>query len=97
MKSGHNHIGSDFDQFLTEEGIRDEVEAAAIRRVLASQLREEMDKNHLTKAMMARRMHTSRSVVERLLDPEKGSMTLATLSKAANAVGKKLKVEMVDG
>lgn len=91
----NKHIGSDFNDFLKEEGIFEETEAVAVKRLLAFKLQQTMKKQHLTKTVMARRMHTSRSAVERLFDPENESVTLSTLNRAATAVGKRLKVELV--
>ncbi|RJP42898.1 MAG: Fis family transcriptional regulator [Desulfobacteraceae bacterium] len=87
------HIGSDFDTFLQEEGIREEVTAAAIKRVIAWQLENLMKSRRITKTEMASRMHTSRAVVNRLLDEDDTSVTLATLSRASIAIGVPLKIE----
>lgn len=87
-------IGGKFDDFLREEGVFDEVEAAAIKRVIAFQIEKEMALRQLTKTEMARRMKTSRAAFERLLDPRNTSVTLQTLGKAASALGKKLRVEL---
>lgn len=95
MKETHKNIGSDFDDFLSEENLKDEVEAIAIKRVITFQLQQEMKKKHITKTNMAKKMHTSRSAVDRLFDPENDSLTLVTLNKAAHALGKKLKVQLV--
>lgn len=84
------NIGSNFDDFLEEEGIFGEVQETAIKRVLAYQLQEEMKKNNLSKAAMAKKMKTSRSSLDRLLDPDNGSSTLRTMGKAAHVVGRKL-------
>lgn len=89
------NIGSDFDDFLNEELIKDDVEATAIKRVITFQLQQEMKKKHITKTGMAKKMHTSRSAVDRLFDPENDSLTLVTLNKAAHVLGKKLKVQLV--
>jgi antitoxin HicB len=89
----HKHIGSDFDDFLKEEGIHEEVTAAALKRVIAWQLSEAMKAKHLTKTEMAARMHTSRAVVNRLLDEQDTSVTLATLARASVAIGVALKIE----
>lgn len=89
----NRHIGSEFDEFLAADGIREEVVAAAIKRVIAWQLAEAMHKNHITKTEMAARMNTSRAVINRLLDEEDTSVTLATLARASVAVGAPLKVE----
>ena len=88
-------IGSSFDDFLKEEGIYEEVTAKAIKRVIARQLDDIMRQNHLTKSMLARRMQTSRAQLDRLLDPNNESVTLATLTRAAHAVGRKLRMEFV--
>jgi antitoxin HicB len=85
-------IGSSFDDFLTEEGLLEEVEAVAVKRVLAFQIREMMEAQNLTKAEMARRMQTSRAALERLLDPENRSVTLNTMDKAARSLGKRLQL-----
>lgn len=88
------HIGSKFDDFLKEENLFEQVQAAAIKRVIAHQIAEEMKRNKLTKTEMANRMKTSRAALERLLDPDNASITLITLERAASALGKSLKVEL---
>jgi hypothetical protein len=88
------HIGSKFDDFLKEEDLLEQVQAAAIKRVIAYQIAEEMKRNKLTKTEMANRMKTSRAALERLLDPDNTSITLITLERAASVLGKKLKVEL---
>lgn len=88
------HIGSNFDDFLKEEEIYEQVQAAAIKRVVAYQIAEAMKKKKLTKTAMASRMKTSRAALDRLLDPENASITLFTLERAASALGKTLKVEL---
>ncbi len=88
------HIGSNFDDFLKEEKIYEQVQAAAIKRVVAYQIAEEMKKKNLTKTEMASRMKTSRAALERLLDPDNASITLFTLERAASALGKTLRVEL---
>lgn len=90
------HVGSDFDEFLAEEGLLEEVEAVAAKRVLAYQISEAMKEQELSKSAMARRMGTSRSSLDRLLDPEVPSVTLLTLEKAAHVLGKRVRIEMVD-
>jgi antitoxin HicB len=87
--------GSSFDDFLREEGILEEVTARAIKRVVARQLDALMNDQKISKAEMARRMQTSRAQLDRLLDPQNESVTLATLSKAAQAVGRRLHVELL--
>lgn len=91
----NKHIGSDFDEFLEEEGILAEVEATAIKRVIAYQIQQEMVRHNLTKTDLAAKMKTSRASLNRLLDPNNGSVTLQTLERAALAVGKRLRVEIV--
>jgi antitoxin HicB len=95
VKSVKNtHLGSSFDDFLREEGMLADVTATAIKRVIAFQIHEEMKQRGLSKTDMARRMNTSRSSVDRLLNPENGSVTLQTLERAASALGKKLVIEL---
>ena len=91
-----DHSGSSFDSFLEEEGIREEVEAVAIKRVLAWQLEQEMKRQRKTKQAMARQLRTSRSQLDRLLDPRNASVTLDTMSRAARALGKRLIVRVAD-
>ena len=88
------HIGSNFDDFLEEGGLLAEAEAIAVKRVLAFQLEELMRAQKLNKTQLARRMKTSRSALERLLDPENPSMTLLTLERAARALGKNIRIEL---
>ena len=90
----NKHIGSDFDDFLREEGILDDAEAVATKRVIAFQIAREMESAQISQSELARRMNTSRSTVERLLDPTNPSVTLQTLERAASAVGKRLKVQL---
>ncbi len=87
--------GSNFDDFLREEGLLEEVEALAAKRLIAYELGRIMAREKLSKAALARRMGTSRSQVDRLLDPDNESVTLATLAKAAAAVGQRLKVSLI--
>jgi len=91
---GKKHIGSDFDDFLRDERLLDDAETVAAKRVIAFQIAQEMERCHLTKSELARRMRTSRPAVERLLDPANPSVTLSTLERAASAVDKRLKVEL---
>lgn len=81
---------------VQEEGPSVPAHAVAVKRTLASQIEQAMNENRLTKAEMARRMETSRSQLNRLLDPETESVTLDTLARAAQAVGRRVKVEIVD-
>jgi len=89
------NIGSSFDSWLEEEGIREQVTTRAIKRVLARQIEAAMKDEGLSKTAMAERMETSRSALDRLLDPENESVTLATLQKAAAAIGRQLRLELV--
>lgn len=89
------NIGSYFDDFLREEGIYEEVTATAIKRVLARQIQQAMQEKHLSKSAMAKLMDTSRAALDRLLDADNDSVTLSTLSKAAQAVGRRLRLELV--
>lgn len=95
-KKRFDHSGSTLDSLLEEEGILEEVDAVAIKRVIAWQLAQAMKAAKITKKKMAERMGTSRSQLDRLLDPERGAVHLETISKAARAVGKRLRIEMVD-
>ncbi len=88
------HLGSKFDEFLDEEGLLAESQAIAVKRVIAYRLQELMDRQEITKAELARRMGTSRSSLERLLDPDNTSVTLLTLERAARALGQKIKIEL---
>ncbi|MHB8828741.1 MAG: Fis family transcriptional regulator [Syntrophales bacterium] len=90
----NKHIGSDFDDALKEEGIREEVTAAAIKRVIAWQLAETMKSKNITKNEMAAPMRTRRVVVNRLLYENDTSITLANLSRASLTVGIPLKIEL---
>lgn len=83
-----------FDQFLEKAGLLAETEDAAIKEIIADQIRVAMDEEHLSKSEMAARMKTSRRQLDRLLDPTNGSVTLATLRRAASAVGRNLRVEL---
>jgi hypothetical protein len=87
-------LGSDFDDFLRNEGFIEDAEAVAAKRVIAFQIAKEMKKSNITKTELAQRMRTSRPVVDRLLDPSNRSITLSTLGRAASAVGKTLKIEL---
>ncbi|HOE10301.1 MAG TPA: Fis family transcriptional regulator [bacterium] len=90
----NKHIGSRFDDFLEEEGLLAESEATAIKRVIAYQIEREMAECNLSKSALARMMRTSRSSLDRLLDPDNASVTLLTLQSAALALGKKLKIHL---
>jgi len=86
------HIGSSFDDFLKEEGIYEEVNAFAVKEVIVFMLNEEMKKRNLTKAEVAKLIRTSRSSLDRLLNPENHSITLLTIEKIANVFNKKLRI-----
>lgn len=88
-------LGSSFDAFLQEEGLYEEATLAATKRVLAEQIRRVMEQEHLTKTEMAQRMQTSRSALDRLLDPANVNVTLQSLDKAARAIGRRLAVALV--
>ena len=90
-------IGSNFDDFLKEEGIYEQSTAAAMKKVLALQIEEGMREQHLTKTAMAKRMHTSRAALNRLLDDRDTSLTLTTLASAAAALGRGVRIELVTG
>ena len=89
------HTGSSFDDFLESSGLYTECTAIAIKRVIARQLAEEMNKQNLTKTEMARQMQTSRAQLDRLLDPEKTGVSIETITRAASVVGRQLKIELV--
>ena len=93
--SSNPHIGSSFEDFLKEEGIYDEVTAHAVKRVIAWQIERAMKEQGITTTEMARRMRTSRPQVVRLLDPDNDKVQLDTVQRAATAVGRKLKIELV--
>ena len=91
----NKRIGSSFDDFLAEEGLLEDANAAAAKRVIAWQLAEAMKQAGITKTEMAARMHTSRAAVNRVLDENDTALTLDTLSKAAAALGCRLRFELV--
>ncbi len=92
--SKNPHIGSSFDDFLSEQGLLEECEHQALKEMLADQVRQAMVDNHLSKTAMAERMKTSRRQLDRLLDPTVANVTLATMSKAARAVGRELHISL---
>ena len=94
-KPTHPQIGGLVEDWLKEEGIHEEATTAAIRRVLAWQIEQTMKEGKITKSAMAKRMETSRPQLDRLLDPDNGNVTLDTLAKAAAAVGRKVRLELV--
>lgn len=90
------NIGSSLSDFLEEEGIREDVEAVALKRVLAWQIEQAMAKEGISKTAMAQKIHTSRSALDRLLDPENTSITLHTMYKAVAGIGKQIQIQIVD-
>ncbi len=91
----NKHIGSSLDDLLEETGELVEVNAVAIKRVIAWEIKEMMRIEHLSKTKMAARLETSRSALDRLLDPQNTSVTLNTLDHAARTIGKKIHIELV--
>jgi len=89
------HIGSSFESWLDEAGIREDTTAAAIKAVVARQLAAEMKKKRITKQRMAQLMRTSRAQVDRLLDPDNGGATVESLQRAAKIVGRELRMQLV--
>ena len=89
------NMESDFDALLKEDGIYEEVNDIAIKRVIAYQLEAEMKNQNITKTKMAKMMNTSRAVVSRLLNPDNSWLTLNTLETASAALGKKLSISLV--
>ena len=89
------HRGSDFSDFLAEEGIRPDVEILALKRLVALELQQILEQEHITKTQLASRMKTSRAALDRILDPTNPSLTVATLGKAAAALGRKVELRFV--
>ena len=94
-KAKNPHWGSTLDDFLKEEGIHQQATTAAIKSVIAMQLDREMKKKRITKKRLAELMRTSRAQVDRILDPDKGNVTIETLQRAAALVGRQIRVELV--
>ncbi len=94
-KTTNPHIGSTFESWLDEQGIREEVTAAAVKSIIAEQIAAAMKERGLTKSRMAELMQTSRAQLDRLLDPDNSSATLETLMRAAKAVGRELRLELI--
>jgi predicted XRE-type DNA-binding protein len=94
MTHQNPHIGSTFESFLQEEGIAEEVNAAAIKRVLAWQIEEAMKQQGISKNQMAKRMHTSRAYLDRFLDPNNNKVQLDTIQRAAAAIGRRLRLDL---
>ena len=94
MANQNQHRGSSFDDFLKEDGIFEKVQAKALKRALSEQLGDAMQSINLSKVDMAKRMETSRSQLDRVLDPANLSVQLDTLMKAASAVGKTVEIKL---
>jgi antitoxin HicB len=92
----NKHRGSTLDEFLTEQGVIEEFQARAIKKVVAWQLMQAMKDCKLSKNELARRMHTSRTQIDRVLDPDAGNVTIETLQRAAALVGRRLTIELVE-
>lgn len=90
------HIGSSFEEFLKEEGMYEEITTQAVKRVLAWQVSEAMKQQGISKMEMARRMHTSRSQLDRFLDPDNDKVLLETVQRAASAIGKRVSISLED-
>ncbi len=96
MTKGKNpHWGSSLDEFLGEEGTREAFQAVAVKEVLAFQIEEAMKTQKLSRRRLAERMGTSRSQIGRLLDPKDGNVTLSTLQRAAEILGRKVRLDLV--
>lgn len=93
--ASNTRAGSTFDSFLEEQGLRQEVTAVAMKRVVAWQIAEAMKRSGITKVAMAARMRTSRSLLDRLLDAEDTGLTLDTLTRAASALNMRIKLELL--
>lgn len=95
MTKTNPHIGSTFENWLDEQGIREEVTTAALKALIAHQLADAMRVQGITKSAMAERMRTSRAQLDRLLNPNNGNVTLDTLQRAARIVGREIRLELV--
>jgi predicted transcriptional regulator len=95
MAKKNPHIGSSFESWLDEQGIRETATAAAVKATIAAQIAAEMKKKKITKQRMAVLMKTSRAQVDRLLDPDNGSATIETLQRAARVIGRELRLQLV--
>ena len=92
----NKHRGSTLDEFLASEDVLEEFQARAIKEVVAWQLAEAMRERKLSKNQLARQMHTSRTQVDRVLDPDAGNVTIETLQRAAELVGRRVKIELIE-
>jgi len=95
MTQKKGRIGSSFEDYLAEQGTLEETTASAVKRVLAWQLEQAMERQQITKSAMARAMRTSRSQLDRMLDPDNDHIRLDTLTAAANVLGLNVRVELI--
>ncbi|MDE2979622.1 MAG: helix-turn-helix transcriptional regulator [Gemmatimonadota bacterium] len=95
MTEKKGRIGSSFEDYLAEQGILEETSVITVKRILAWQLEQAMEKRQMSKSAMARAMRTSRSQLDRILDPENDHIRLDTLNTAANVLGLNLRIELV--
>ena len=95
MSKQNRHVGSSLEDFLKEEGILEETRSVAIKETIAFQVRKAMELEKISKVEMARRMNTSRAALDRFLAPGTASVTLQTLARAARAIGRDLRIELV--
>ena len=91
----NSHIGSDFDNFLREERIYEEVEAASLKKVIAAALEKQMKRRRISVSKLANELGTSRAAIDRILDRDNTSITLNTISRTASALGCRIKLEIV--
>ena len=95
MSKQNRHVGSSLEDFLKEEGILEETRSIAIKETIAFQIQRVMEMEKISKVEMARRMNTSRAALDRFLAPGSASVTLQTLARAARAIGRDLRIELV--
>ena len=95
MSEAKGQIGSSFEDFLAEQGALEEATAVAVKRVLAWQLTQAMEERHMSKNQMAKAMRTSRTQLDRILDPENDHVQLNTLMSAARVLGRQLRIDLV--
>ncbi len=95
MTKANRHVGSSLDDFLRDEGVLEEARAVAIKEAVAFQVQKAMEAGNISKVEMARRMKTSRAALDRFLARGNASVTLQTLSRAARAIGRDLRIELV--
>ena len=95
MSKANRHVGSSLDNFLRDDGLLEEARAVAIKEAVAFQVQKAMEAGNISKVEMERRMKTSRAALDRFLAPGNASVTLQTLSRAARAIGRDLRIELV--